>query len=174
MTYSSTYKGAGRNGHIHTTSSARVVSIGTSGMAQMPAVSMSSTSSIRQSVGNSGVASVAMPQVQGIRTSASNISGGVTTVDTHGHVCPNIRRGPGDPDGKGHNWVNNGDGTYTCTICGLTISEDDYLDGNFPPCNPTPIEDGPKVWLFMAALAAAYTLYKKRDSHPTETSVMRT
>jgi hypothetical protein len=103
-------------------------------------------------------------RVQGIRTSASNVYGGITTFDTQGHVCAGIRKAPGDPEDKGHNFVPNGDGTYTCTICGLTISEEDYLDGNFlPEISTSPIECDWKAILFLSALAGWYAMHKVRS-----------
>ena len=162
LSYASPYKGAGHGGYIYTTSSARQHTIST-GLAQAPAASMASTSgsSASRGIAYASTSSVSMPSVQGIRTSASRVSGGITSGETYSQIgTSGPRRAPGDP-GEEHNWVYNGDGTWTCTICGITITDDDYYDLNYPE-HCVPVGDGWEVWLFAAALAGAYALYKVR------------
>lgn len=163
MNYSSTYKGAGHYGYVHSTSHTHNAS---TGLASAPVASMGS---VGRSMGTMpAFATTAVVQTaamsSGIYTSASAVRGGVTTYDVGQMTGP--RRTGGNPGGGMHNWEDNGDGTFTCTICGETISEDDFYDENYPPLC-TPIGDGWPVWLFMTALAMAYTIYKasqRRDS----------
>ena len=160
LSYASPYKGAGRGGYIYTTSSARQHTI-TSGLAQAPVASMASTgSSMGRGIASAATSAASTPSVRGIQTSASQVYGGITAGDTYTQIS-GPRRAPGDPEGGEHNWVDNGDGTYTCTICGITISEDDYLEGIFD-AHCVPINDGWTASLFMSLLAGAYTLYKVR------------
>ena len=141
----------------------RSTAMGSSVMAQAPVAAMGSTS-ISMSRGIASTSEMAAsPQVRGMYTAASNIVGGVTTFDSGQRNVPGRRRAPGDPEGGEHNWVDNGDGTYTCTICGETISEEDYLDGNLPP-ECVPLDLNWAVMLFFALLTAAYGAYKKRTS----------
>lgn len=140
-------------------------------IAQAPVASMNSTS--RGITSTAATASVSVPQVACISTSASYIRGGVTTTQTY---TPNgrIKRDPlpgGNPEGCECDWqwdpIRNG---WVCTICGEFISKDDYYDlveGESPhgtdpcPC-AVPIGDGVEVYLFIAALAGVYALYKAR------------
>lgn len=172
LSYASPYKGAGRGGYIYTTSAVHQRAA-SAGMAQAPVASMASTgSSMGRGIASAATPVTSTPSVRGIQTSASQVYGGITAGDTYTQIS-GPRRAPGDPDSGEHNWVDNGDGTFTCTICGITISEDDYYDGIFPP-ECVPISDGWPIWLFLAVLAAAYGIYKKRNLHRTVTSAMRT
>lgn len=176
MTYSSTYKGSG-HAYIHTTSSAQVHSIGSAGgsLAQAPVASMRSTSRGISST----TASVSVPRVACISTSASSIQGGVTTGQVctlHHHGTPRQSAWPGgNPPGCDCDWqydpsLFGGQGGYYCPKCGATISKEDYYDleeGESPhgddPCGcAVPLQDGIDVWAFVAALAGAYALYKAR------------
>ena len=172
MSYASAYKGAGRNGYIHTTSSARSHTV-SSGLAQAPIASMTSTgSSIHRGIAYNSASSVAASSVQGIRTSASHVSGGMTSGETYAHISLTGRRKAlGDPD----NPPAPGDEGYCpgCTGCYVwdaTAGDwycpecDCYLMdgcecGEHCHCN-VPIGDGKEVWLFLAGLAVAYTVYK--------------
>lgn len=170
LSYASPYKGAGRNGYIHTSAPMRS-SMGTRAvMAQAPVAAMSSTSSYGTQYMPSYAGTIETSsnntQVKGIYTAASAIQGGVTTYDTSQRNVPGRRKSesvPGKPGEGEHIWVENGDGTYTCTICGETISAEDYFDENFPS-HCVPIGDGWSVMLFFAVLAVAYGAYKKRTS----------
>lgn len=151
---------------MHMTSSAQVHSIGSGGggLAQAPTASMRSTSKVASS--SSSVSMPSIPVVQGIRTSASNIRGGVTAtqVYTSGGVMRKVGPGgnPGDCDCE---WQWNATlGLWECTKCGSTETDDDYFDENHHhggecPCY-VPLNGGMEVWLFMGALAAAYAAYK--------------
>lgn len=159
MTYSSTYKGSGR-GYVHMTSSAQVRSIGSAGggMAQAPVAAMSSTSSSYSSRGIAQTSSsIATPQLSCIRTSASAISGGVTTYD-EGPRKGHLRKGQTLPPGACPNcdWhYDDATDTWYCPYCDCDPYDDcDHV------C--VPIGDGKEVWLFVTALAGVYALYKAR------------
>lgn len=115
---------------------------------------------------------VTVQPVRGIYTAASQVRGGVTTGTTYGRMnAPRRAKMEGDPlptpgeddptlPNCGCHWVDNGDGTYTCSICGYTWDELDECchcqeeeNGGYCWC---PIGDGWQVWLFMAMLAAGY------------------
>lgn len=158
LNYASPYKGAGRNG-IYTTSSAQMHSIGSAGstMAQAPVASMHSTS--RGITSTAATASVSVPQVACIRTTASAISGGITTYDQ------GPRRGPVRkvvlPWVCEHcEFEENADGDMECIYC-HAIAEDGCHCTPDCHCN-VPIGDGKEVWLFVTALAGVYALYKAR------------
>lgn len=158
MTYSSTYKGSGR-GYVHMTSSAQVRSIGSAGggMAQAPVASMSSTSSSYSRGIAQTSSSIATPQLSCIRTSASAISGGVTTYD-NGPRNGRVRKIhlPGTCEHCDWEWDDEKD-DYVCIYCGSELM-------NGCECGDChcPIGDGKDVWLFVTALAGVYALYKAR------------
>ena len=158
VSYAKPYKGAGR-GYIYTTlhNSQSHSSIGSSTiLAQAPVAAISSVN------GNRGISStnVSATRVQsGIYTSASSISGGITTYDSGHHHPGHIRKvggHHGDAD-ECENCVDDDD-DGVCDVCG------DEIDAcHCDPCR-CPISDGWQVWLFMGTLAAAYAVYKKRVS----------
>lgn len=169
LSYATPYKGSGRSGMVYS-APVRSTAMGSSVMAQAPVATMGSTS-ISMSRGIASTSEiVAAPQVRGIYTSASAIQGGVTTYDGGRHYGP--RRGPGQPDPSvdpeegEHNWVQNPDGTYTCTICGETISEEEFYNEEFPD-HCVPLTDGWQVWFFLTILAGAYAIYKARARKKT-------
>ena len=132
-----------------------------SAMAQAPMAAMGSIGSYTQNMSSYGRTEETSSNMRGIYTAASAIQGGVTTYDSGQRNVPGRRRAPGDPEGGEHHWVDNGDGTYTCTICGETIYEDDYLDGNFAS-ECVPLDFNWAVMLFFVLLAVAYMVYKNR------------
>ncbi len=182
MNYSSTYKGTGHVGHVHTTSSAHVHSIGTTGgLAQAPAASMSSTSSYAgRGISYSGGASVSMPQVSGIRTSASSIRGGVTTYDGGRRYVPGRRNAgkdtppsagtPGYCDGCNYIWIvdeERPDGGYwACSECGCEL--EDGCECGDCHCN-VPLECGWEVMLFLACMGG-YHVYSSKRRKKKETA----
>gem|GEM_PF-3093459 len=213
MNYSSTYKGSGHVGHVHTascshthahshahavyaqapittmrstssrmgtiatTSSAQVHTIGTSGGGYAGIASAGSNSSSRGI--NYGGASASIVYTGGFTTSASAIRGGVVAEDlqtSRSSVSPRRGSSPsGNPQDCECTWIDNGDGTYTCSKCGTTISEDDYLDGNFHtgdcPCH-VPLECGWEVMLFLACLGGYYAYSSKRRKKETATPLV--
>ena len=82
--------------------------------------------------------------------------------------------GGGSFNDKDHWWVyDNTTGTWRCAKCGEVISAEKYEDEDFDWCT-VPLEFDWKVMAFMAVFAAGYMAYKKRTSHRTVTSTMRT
>lgn len=165
VSYATPYKGSGR-GFIHTTlhNSQSHSSIGSSTvLAQAPVAAISSVNSSR------GISSsnVSMARVQsGIYTSASSISGGVTTYDSGHHHPGHIRKVGGHNGDADECDCVDGDDNGVCDVCG------DPIDAcECDPCR-CPLTDGWQVWLFVGTLAAAYALYKRRASHRTVMSVM--
>ena len=162
MNYSSTYKGARRGGYIYTTSSAQVHSIGAAGggMAQAPVASMSSTGS----VGGRGISYrgsvAAISQVSGLYTSASNVTGGVTTESSgtsHGPRREHFHL-PGVCEHCDWVWDPVAD-DYVCAVCGCHM--DTGCTHNPCTCD-VPLDFNGAVALFMALLACAYAIYKVR------------
>ena len=155
--YASPYTGSGRNYGIYTSYSAYKAEAGS--MAQAPVASMSSTS---RSLGSCSSAplTMAVVAVNGIRTSASEIRGGITTEDTgshsaHGGSRRNTPWHPGEPGNPCPNCFD-GDGDGICDIC------DHEMEGcECEDCH-CPITDGWQVWLMMALLAAGYAVRRNR------------
>ena len=130
----------------------------------------------------------------GIITCATNIRGGVTTKQTAAAMTARAsapqrfgaKKGGGGGEGGGDiedlpncgcYWDYDEEaGTWKCTVCNCTITDDELMDGDIDHCGcdpcRCPITDGWQVWLFMGTLAAAYALYKRRASHRTVMSVM--
>ena len=186
MTYSSTYKGAGRNGYVYTSTPMRN-SVST-GLAQVPTASMSSTgaystygSTMSSRVSTGGYLASSKQNVGGIRTSAEYIRGGVTTytpgygTSTHGRKRADQYNPPGSGD-TGYNpwchyeWVADPDdevdgGYWRCTECGAELGEASSCDEEH---HFVPITDGWQVWLFMIALAGAYVAWKTRSKKINE------
>lgn len=181
MNYSSTYRGAGRNGYVYTTT--RMHGSSTSmGMAQAPTASMGTTSAYGSTIESYGSTFTSRREgsVRGIRTSAEYIRGGVTAGATYGWVS-NPRRSPEHPDWPpgipecGCDWHDSGDGIWTCPICGCEWNK--YDDGG-DHCHCVeesgycwcPIGDGWQVMLFLGIMAAVYAMYKKHNAHCEELS----
>ncbi|MBQ3717683.1 MAG: hypothetical protein II901_04785 [Paludibacteraceae bacterium] len=171
LSYASPYKGAGRGGYIYTTSAVHQRAA-SAGMAQAPVASMTSTgSSMGRGIASAATPVTSTPSVRGIQTSASRVSGGITTVDSY-HPKTGPRRSPTDPPvpddacGECHwHWDPNagddGQGDWVCEVCGSWYSYgcDHVYEEGYCWC---PIGDGWEVWLFVAVLAGAYALYKVR------------
>lgn len=145
VSYATPYRGGG---HIHTTNYARMT-----GVAQAPVASMGSTSSYYSGRGITTSTMTSAPQVRGMYTSASAIRGGVTTAETYGSQCAPRRIG-GHPGECPH--CIDEDGDDICDICGH-----DIYACECDPCHcDVPLTGGKGVWMFMAALAVVYTVYK--------------
>ena len=192
VSYASPYKGAGRNGGIYLTSGVRHATTA-EGMAQTPQIAMSSVSrGVSAGVSSRGIVTGRMSTgmvmgtaapVRGIYTSATDVTGGVTTYDTSAPHRGHIRRtgsetpppGPDDPHAcpgcVGHyEWDpegNAGDGDWYCTQCGHY-----YTEG----CTCATEEGGPGYcwcpldmnWgamLFLALLAGGYAMWKKKSPY---------
>lgn len=170
MSFASPYKGSGR-GYVYTMSSVRLNSSGNGGgvLAQAPVASMGSTSSSAyHGIVHGGKAAMAMPQIAGIRTTASSIQGGMTSGATYARL-QSIKRGPIIPENP--TWTcgcvdENGD--EICDICNcelrLVDPEGDCACKDESGYCWCPLDFNWAVALFMAILAAAYGVYKKRTS----------
>ena len=166
LSYASPYKGAGRNGYIHTSAPMRSSMETRAVMAQAPVAAMSSTSSYGTQYMPSYAGTIETSsnntQVRGIYTAASAIQGGVTTYDTaQRNVLGRRKTGivPGKP-GECHCVDSNGDGH--CDHCDAEIDEFDGGCSN-DPCW-CPLDFNWSAMLFFATLAVAYGVYKKRTS----------
>ena len=131
-----------------------------------------------------GSISVAMPvavaPMSGIRTAAATVSGGVTTYDKAPLRPRGGIRKSGEGGGTGGmddlpeglpncgcHWIDNGDGTYTCSMCNTTLDEFDIETGAHCNC----VEESGYCWcpldmnwgamLFLALLAGGYAMWKK-------------
>ena len=188
LSYASPYKGAGRSGYVYTTSSARVQNISSAGMAQVPIASMTSTGGMRTS--SRGIAydknSTASPAIAvcGIRTSASSLSGGQLSSYTYSQMRglhkakkedPDTPPSPSDPGYCGgcaghYVWdpsLNGGHGGWICSSCGCELKDGCDCDEESGYCW-CPVGEGKDVWLFIAALAAAYAIYRNKVSKEIE------
>ncbi len=168
VSYASPYKGSGYySGPVY-------VSTSTMGMAQTPAVTMSSTSLFRGHR-NAGVVGGSISSYGGgISTSASSVTGGVTTYNAAaGHTPHKARKSEPDVPELEHcdcTWYwDEGRHLWVCSVCGATLTQEKAeLEGLFCPdagedghCHcGMPLEFGLVEWLFMAVFAGAYALYK--------------
>lgn len=154
MNYTSTYKGSGRSGMVHS-APIRSTAMGNSVMAQAPMAAMGSTG---VSMGRSMAATsemAATPQVRGIYTAASKIVGGVTSAETYASFgAP--RKSPVHPGECSH--CVDEDEDDNCDRCGMDMME---CDEETCWC---PLDLNWAVMLFFTLLAGAYAVYKKRTS----------
>ena len=155
VSYGVPYRGTG--GGIYTTHNYGT-SVGST-LAQVPVATMHSTTralSATQPISTTGTTATGATK-HGIYTSASEVQGGVTTDETGGGYKPNVRKsgGSGVPEPCPGCVDENGD--FICDVCGHDIYECEC--GEHCHCN-VPLEFGFVEWLFMAAIAGAYALYK--------------
>jgi len=170
LSYASPYRGAGRNGYIHTSAPMRS-SMGTRAvMAQAPVTTMSSTSAYGIQTTSHNYESKAIANdvaVRGIYTSASAIRGGVTTSDTGNRRGIGPRRSgtppiPGLCDKCEWEWNPDLD-DWECIHCHHTYEGDSGCQCD--PCHcDVPLDFNWAAALFMTTLAGAYAVYKKRTS----------
>ncbi len=134
------------------------------GYTQTPVVSMRSTSSMLSSPAGKGIVP-SQTQVYGIRTYASNVTGGVTSGETFGHVG-SIRRTtptppqPGDPGFCPYCQWELKDGEWYCPICKRFIYDECGCEHDHGHCD-CPIESDWKILFFLSALAGVYKSYKQ-------------
>lgn len=164
MRYTSTYKGI----YTHTRRAANAAPIHVYSGGNM--MEMRSTSAYVNRSSNRGInyaaPTVATPSIQGVRTSASAIRGGVTSAETYAQMGPSYapRKSP-NPDVPivcpNCQWVQDANGDWYCAKCG------DYaLDGcdcGDCHCN-VPLESGWEVMLFLIALAIGYMIVSSPTS----------
>ncbi len=143
-----------------------------SGYSQAPVAHMTSTSSMRcSSYGGTNSPAMEM-RVQGFRTSASGVTGGVTSSQTYGRFGAPRRSTtptpPPDPTGVCQcvwiydaNLFGEGEGGFYCPKCGSTVQLEDALDGHYHDYCPCPLEADWRVLIFLTALAGVYKSYKQ-------------
>lgn len=152
----------------------------------MPTASMGSVSAGMMSSGSSSNSQHGINySTTGFATCATSIRGGVTTRQTAASMsvsAPNQapRRAKAEegggaggmddlPEGLpncGCHWIDNGDGTYTCSMCNTTFDEFDIESGEHCNCGDgcrCPIEWDWSVLAFLSLLSFAYIAYKKRQ-----------
>lgn len=137
---------------------------------------MGSTNSYQGINPHSATTLTAVPamSVQGFYTSASAITGGVTTSDvghSHGVKLTKTNENDPEPGGNPHDcgcqWVPDGNGGYRCPNCGATWDGDEF-DNSTCKCDPCrcPLDMNWGVVLFMVALATVYAYIKKTNLTP--------
>ena len=140
--------------------------------AQVPAATMTSTSSMMRSSYRQPDMST-NNRVQGFRTSASYVTGGVTSSQTfnrHGALrrgsTPGLGGGegdpPGDPDCPNCIWVDD-----VCIICGHDKYDGCTCGGDGSDCH-CPVEFDWKALLFLTAAAGVYMAKKTKKSRAYE------
>lgn len=164
MRYTSTYKGI----YTHTRRAANAAPIHVYSGGNM--MEMRSTSAYVNRSSNRGInyaaPTVATPSIQGMRTSASAIRGGVTSAETYAQMgpahAPRKSPNPGVPDiCPNCQWVQDANGDWYCAKCGAYA-----LDGcecGDCHCN-VPLESGWEVMLFLIALAIGYMVVSSPTS----------
>ena len=130
-----------------------------SGYSQAPVAQMTSTSSMMRSANRQ--TTDCSYRVQGIQTSASYVTGGVTAGDTYARMSG--RRKAGETPGVGGNpevcYCEDSDGNHKCDHCGAYFDEFDGSCSNNPCWCPIDLDWN--VMLFLTAAAGIYMLYKK-------------
>lgn len=182
VSYASPYKGTGRNGWIYLTSSVNHSTAAT-GIAQTPQIAMSSVSrGVSAGVSSRGIVTgrmstgmvmgTAVP-VRGIYTSATSVTGGVTTY-SHPHLG-SVRKESEDPSNPSHHGQ-----PEICQQC-IDANGDDVCDRcrcDMDGCTCATEEGGPGYcwcpldmnWgamLFLALLAGGYAMWKKNSPYLT-------
>ena len=167
MNYSSTYKGSSRGSYGYSTSPIRT-HMSSAGLAQTPTMTMTSTnSSFNRGISYGNELMTSAPQVRGIYTSASNVTGGVTTTESSGPSYGPRREHfhlPGVCEHCDWVWDPVAD-DYVCVVCGCHMDTGCTCD----PCTcDVPLDFNGAVALFMAFLACAYAIYKVRARKSSE------
>mgnify|MGYP007057705180 FL=1 len=112
---------------------------------------------------NYATPAVATPTIQGMRTSASAIRGGMTSAETYAQMgpahAPRKSPNPNVPElCPNCQWVQDANGDWYCAICG-DYAYDGCECGDCH-CN-VPLESGWEVMLFSITLAIGYMISKK-------------
>lgn len=164
MRYTSTYKGI----YTHTRRAATAAPIHVYSGGNM--IEMRSTSAYVNRSSNRGInyaaPTVATPSIQGMRTSASAIRGGITSAETYAQMgpshAPRKSPNPGVADiCPNCQWVQDANGDWYCAICG-DYAYDGCECGDCH-CN-VPLESGWEVMLFLIALAIGYLVISSPTS----------
>lgn len=164
MRYTSTYKGI----YTHTRRVANAAPIHVYSGGNM--MEMRSTSAYVNRSSNRGInyatPAVATPTIQGMRTSASAIRGGVTSTETYAQMgpapAPRKSPNPNVPElCPNCQWVQDANGDWYCAICG-DYAYDGCNCGDHCGCSSTvPLNGGWEVMLFSITLAIGYMISKK-------------
>lgn len=130
------------------------------GLAQRPVARMTSTSSMISSSANYMSSPM---QVRGIQTSATYVTGGITSGDTYARIA-GIRNNGGiiPPENPDQCYCVDEDGNGICDHCGAELDEFDGGCSNDPCWCPLSFDW--KALIFLTALAGAYALKKVRAS----------
>lgn len=164
MRYTSTYKGI----YTHTRRATTAAPIHVYSGGNM--IEMRSTSAYVNRSSNRGInyaaPTVATPSIQGMRTAASAIRGGVTSAETYAQMgpshAPRKSPNPGVADiCPNCQWVQDANGDWYCAICG-DYAYDGCECGDCH-CN-VPLESGWEVMLFLIALAIGYLVISSPTS----------
>lgn len=173
MRYTSTYKGI----YTHTRRAATAAPIHVYSAGYM--MEMRSTSAYVNRSSNRGInyaaPTVATPSIQGMRTSASAIRGGVTSAETYAQMgpahAPRNSSTPNLPIGSCPNcqWEYI-DGEWYCAICRAN-AYDGCVCGEHCGCSSTvPLNGGWEVMLFLIALAIGYLVISSPTSLNKQTT----
>lgn len=164
MRYTSTYKGI----YTHTRRAANTSPVHVHSGGYM--MDMRSTSAYVNRSSNRGInyatPAVATPTIQGMRTSASAIRGGMTSAETYAQMgpahAPRKSPNPNVPElCPNCQWVQDANGDWYCAICGANVL-DGCGCGDHCGCSSTvPLNGGWEVMLFSIALAVVYLMMKK-------------
>ena len=158
VSYSSPYKGSGHAGYVCATAHSHTASLG---MTQAPVASMGSTSAYIGR-GVSATMAVSTPAVTGFTTAASAVRGGMMASATYARMGV-VKREPGHNGEPGEDdcpYCHDDNGDGVCDRCGCDM-EDCTCEEESGYCW-CPIDCDWKVWLFMAAIAAAYAASKRK------------
>ena len=156
MRYTSTYKGI----YTHTRRAANTSPVHVHSGGYM--MDMRSTSAYVNRSSNRGI-NYATSTIQGMRTAASSIRGGMTSAETYAQMgpahAPRKSPNPSVPDVCPNcQWVQDANGDWYCAICGANVL--DGCDCGDCHCN-VPLESGWEVMLFSIALTVVYLMIKK-------------
>ena len=165
MRYTSTYKGI----YTHTRRAANTSPVHVHSGGYM--MDMRSTSAYVHRSSNRGInyatPAVATPTIQGIRTSASAIRGGMTSAETYAQMGPahaprkSPNPNPNVPELCPNCQWEYTDGDWRCAICGANVL-DGCKCGDHCGCSSTvPLNGGWEVMLFSITLAIGYMISKK-------------
>lgn len=156
MRYTSTYKGI----YTHTRRAANTSPVHVHSGGYL--MDMRSTSAYVNRSSNRGI-NYAIPTIQGMRTAASSIRGGMTSAETYAQMgpahAPRKSPNPNVPElCPNCQWVQDANGDWYCAICGANVL--DGCDCGDCHCN-VPLESGWEVMLFSIALTVVYLMIKK-------------
>lgn len=141
---------------LPTTSSAEVVSIGSGGMYEYGR-DLACNYTVSSSYNQRGISytNTSVPHISGIITSASMVTGGVSSDETYSHMHGHVRTGhvPGECP-----YCHDDDDDGYCDVCGSDMIDHDFDDC---PCR-VPLECDWTVVLFITILSVLYVIVPRR------------